>query len=74
MCRDSTSFNIQGGILLREELVSVHELVYRTSLAAHQTGLQPEESTPLTEVSAFHQAGLGLLQVEFQWMGSHQLW
>lgn len=51
MCRDSTSFNIQGGTHLRGELVNVQELVYRTSLAAHQTGLQPEESMPLPKVS-----------------------
>lgn len=50
MCGDSTSFNIQGGTRPREELVNVHEYIYRTSLAAHQTGLQPEESTLLPKV------------------------
>lgn len=51
MCRDSTSFHSQADTHLREELVNVHEFIYRTSLAAYQTGLQPEESMPLPKVS-----------------------
>lgn len=76
MCSDSMSLNTQRGTHPREELVKVHELVYRAYLAAHRPGLQPEATTPLPKSSVLS-ARLGLvgaLQDEFQWVGSHQLW
>ena len=66
----------QRGTHPGEELVNVHELVYRAYLAARRPGLQPEATTPLLKASVLS-VRLGLvraLQDEFQWMGSHQLW